>query len=88
MYDPAIADVLKRRNRVWSRISKAAKIIVAVVLIAMAVDQLVVEGPGERGINYVLLVLGSTILAMEALQTVVFALVKRRARRKVESSGG
>ena len=54
----------------------------------MAVDQLVVEGPGERGINYVLFVLGSTILAMEALQTVVFALVKRRATRKVESSGG
>ena len=76
------------RERVWSRISSAAGLLVAGIVLAFAIELLVDEGPGENGANYFFLGVGCLIVVMETVRIVYFALVKRRANRKVESSGG
>jgi hypothetical protein len=73
---------------VWSRISTAAGLLVAAVILAFAIELLVDEGPGENGANYFFLGVGCLIVLMETARIVYSALVKRRLNRKVESSGG
>jgi len=75
-------------RRVWSRIHSAAGLLVAGIVLAFAIELLVDEGPGENGANYFFLGVGCLIVVMETVRIVYFALVKRRANRKVESSGG
>ena len=83
-----MAEPWSPRARVWSRISSAAGLLVAGIVLAFAIELLADEGPGENGANYFFLGVGCLIVVMETVRIVYFALVKRRANRKVESSGG